>query len=92
MVGGPTTLEEVAEALRTPVTSAVASTGTVPMHQVVDVFDSFLALERCAGGAVLRTAGRYEDAGQWKRNGATSPEDDIARKSSTATQAHNEGR
>ena len=30
------------------------------MHQVVQVFDSFAALERSAGGAVLRLAARYD--------------------------------
>ncbi|HEY1116809.1 MAG TPA: hypothetical protein VGE43_03830, partial [Acidimicrobiales bacterium] len=28
---------------------------------------------------------RYEEAGAWKRNGARSPEDDIARKTGTGT-------
>ena len=55
------------------------------MHQVVEVFDTFAALERSAGGAVLRMAARYEEAGAWKRNGAKSPEEDIARKTGTGT-------
>ena len=55
------------------------------MHEVVDMFDSLVALERCAGGAVLRMAARYEEAGAWKRNGAKSAEDDIARKTGTPT-------
>jgi hypothetical protein len=57
----------------------------VPMHDVVEVFDGLAALERCAGGAVLRMAARYEEAGAWKQNGARSPEEDIARKTGTGT-------
>ena len=57
----------------------------VPMHEVVEVFDTFAALERSAGGAVLRMAAHYEEAGAWKRNGAKSPEEDIARKTGTGT-------
>jgi len=34
---------------------------------------------------VLRLTARYEEAGAWKRNGARSPEEDIARKTGTGT-------
>jgi hypothetical protein len=86
MVGGPTTVEEVAEALRVARdVCARLEPNAVPMPQVPEVFDSLAALERCAGGAVLRMAARYEEAGTWKRNGAKSPEDDIARKTGTPT-------
>ncbi len=57
----------------------------VPMHQVPEAFDALVALERLAGGAVLRMAARYEEAGAWRRNGARSAEDDIARKTGTPT-------
>jgi hypothetical protein len=55
------------------------------MQQVPEVFDALTSLERLAGGAVVRMAARYEEAGAWKRNGAKSPEDDIARKTGTPT-------
>ena len=86
MAGGPTTVAEVVAALE--VVRDVAARlepVTVPMHQVPELFDSLVALERCAGGAVLRMAARYEEAGVWKRNGAKSAEDDIARKTGTGS-------
>ena len=51
------------------------------------MFDALTSLERLAAGAVLRMAGRYEEAGAWKRNGSKSAEDDIARKTGTPTGA-----
>jgi len=57
----------------------------VPLVDVVAVFDALTEVQRLVGGAVLRMAARYEEAGAWKRNGARSPEDDIARKTGTGT-------
>jgi hypothetical protein len=61
--------------------------GNVPLHAAPQVFDALASAERLIGGAVLRMAGRYEEAGEWKRNGAKSAEDDIARKTGTPTGA-----
>ncbi len=58
---------------------------TIPLHEVPDAFDALASLERLGGGAVLRMAARYDEAGAWKRNGAKSAEDDIARKTGTPT-------
>jgi hypothetical protein len=86
MVRGPATAAEVAAALdAVRDVCARLEPVAVPMHQVVDVFDGLVALERSAGGAVLRMAARYEEAGAWKRNGVKSAEDDIARKTGTPT-------
>jgi len=83
---GPATAAEVSEALSVVLdVCARLDPVAVPMHQVVEVFDTFAALERSAGGAVLRMAARYEEAGAWKRNGAKSPEEDVARKTGTGT-------
>lgn len=57
----------------------------IPLHEVPDAFDALASLERLGGGAVLRMAARYDEAGAWKRNGAKSVEDDIARKTGTGT-------
>jgi hypothetical protein len=57
----------------------------IGLAEVPGVFDAVAELDRLAGGAVLRMAARYEEAGAWKRNGARSPEDDIARKTGTGT-------
>jgi polyhydroxyalkanoate synthesis regulator phasin len=86
MVGGPATAAEVASALEiVRDVCARLEPDVVPTQQVPELFDGFVALERCAGGAVLRMAARYEEAGEWKRNGAKSAEDDIARKTGTPT-------
>ncbi len=86
MATGPATAAEVSEALSVVLdVCARLDPAAVPMHQVVEVFDTFAALERTAGGAVLRMAARYEEAGAWKGNGAKSPEEDIARKTGTGT-------
>lgn len=61
--------------------------GNVPLHAVPQVFDALASAERLVAGAVLRMAGRYEEAGEWKHNGAKSAEDDIARKTGTPTGA-----
>ncbi|HAS12128.1 MAG TPA: hypothetical protein DCS55_16675, partial [Acidimicrobiaceae bacterium] len=50
--------------------------GNVPLHVAPQVFDALASAERLVAGAVLRMAGRYEEAGEWKRNGAKSAEDD----------------
>lgn len=57
--------------------------GIVPLHVAPQVFDALVSVERLVSGAVLRMAGRYEEAGAWKRNGAKSPEDDVAGKTGT---------
>jgi len=86
MVGGPTTAAEVLELVeRARDACGRLDPSTVGLHEVVPVFDALAELEKLAGGAVLRLAARYEEAGAWKRNGARSPEDDIARKTGTGT-------
>ncbi len=86
MARGPATAAEVSNALSTVLdVCARLDPVAVPMHEVVQVFDSLAAMERSAGGAVLRMAARYEEAGVWKQNGARSPEEDIARKTGTGT-------
>ena len=57
----------------------------IPLHEVPDAFDALTSLQRLGGGAVLRMAARYDEAGAWKRTGAKSAEDDIARKTGTPT-------
>jgi hypothetical protein len=57
----------------------------ISLVEAPEVFDGLTELDRLAGGAVLRMAARYEEAGAWKRNGARSAEDDIARKTGTGT-------
>ena len=54
-------------------------------HEVPAVFDAFVAMQRLVSGAVTRLTARYEESGAWKRNGAKSPEDDVARKTGTST-------
>jgi len=86
MVPGPTTSAEVANALAVlRDVCARLDPVAIPLHEVPAVFDDVAALERLAGGAVVRLAARYEEAGAWKRNGARSPEDDIARKTGAPT-------
>ncbi len=55
------------------------------LAEAPQVFEDLAALERLSSGAVLRMAARYEEAGAWKRNGARSAEEDIARKTGTGT-------
>ena len=57
----------------------------IGLHEVPAVFDHLTAMELFAGGAVLRMAARYEEAGAWKRNGARSAAEDIGRKTGTGT-------
>jgi len=86
MSGGPATATEVLELLaRARDVCARLEPSTVGLAEVPAVFDALTELDRLAGGAVLRLAARYEEAGAWKRNGARSPEDDIARKTGTGT-------
>ena len=52
----------------------------VPLHEVPEVYDQLVAMRKLVDGAVLRMTGRYEESRAWSRNGAKSPEDDIADK------------
>ncbi len=56
----------------------------VGLHDVPAAFDDLVALQRLVEGAVTRMAVRYEEAGAWKRNGARTPEDELARKTGTS--------
>ena len=86
MVGGPATAREVVELVESArEVCRRLEPVAVGLHETPEVFDALVALERLAGGAVLRMADRYEEAGAWKRNGARSPEDDISRKTGTST-------
>lgn len=87
-LGQPATVEEVIELLeRTHDVCGRLEPGNVPLHAAPQVFDALASVERLVSGAVLRMAGRYEEAGAWKRNGSKSAEDDIARKTGTPTGA-----
>jgi len=57
----------------------------VPLPDVPAMFDALAEVQRLVGGAVLRAAARYEEAGAWQRSGARSAEEDIARKTGTGT-------
>jgi hypothetical protein len=86
MTGGPVTAAEVSELLvRARDLCRRLDPVTIGLAEVPAAFDAFAELERLFGGAVLRMTARYEEAGQWKRNGARSPEEDIARKTGTGT-------
>ena len=86
MPGAPATAAEVNELLaRARDLCRRLEPETIGLSEVPAAFDALTQLERLLGGAVLRMAARYEEAGQWKRNGARSPEDDIARKTGTGT-------
>ncbi len=56
-------------------------------HEVSGVFDAVVAMQRLVSGAVTRLSARYEESGAWKRNGAKSPEDEVARKTGTSARA-----
>ena len=56
-------------------------------HEVPGVFDAAVAMQRLASGAVTRLTARYEESGAWKRNGAKSPEDEVARKTGTSNRS-----
>jgi len=84
----PATTAEVLELVaRTRALCARLEPVAIPLTHAPAVFDALAALQRLAGGAVLRMASRYEEAGAWKRSGARSPEDDIARKTGTGTRS-----
>ncbi len=86
MAGDPTTAQEVLDLLeRARDVYGRLDPVAVGLAEVPPVFDALAELERLCGGAVVRMAARYEEAGTWKRNGARSPEDDIARKTGTGT-------
>ena len=79
MARGPATAAEVAElAAHVRDVCGRLEPDTIGLHEAV--FDDLVACQRLSAGAVTRTAARYDEAGAWKRNGATSAEDDIARK------------
>ncbi len=52
-------------------------------HQVPDAFDVLVHMQKLVSGALVRMTARYEDVGDWKRNGSRSAEDAIARKTGT---------
>lgn len=54
-------------------------------HDVPAAFDLLVQMQKSVSGAVLRMSARYEQTNAWKRNGARSPEDDLARKPGTST-------
>jgi len=86
MSGGPATATEVLELLvRARDVCVRLEPEAVSLAEVPAVFDALTELDRVAGGAVLRMAARYEEAGVWKRNNARSPEEDLARKTGTGT-------
>lgn len=86
MTTGPATAQEVLDAVESVRDMCRRiEPNVIGLHEATEVFDALAALERLAGGAVLRMAARYEEAGEWKRNGARSPEDDLARKTGTGT-------
>jgi hypothetical protein len=86
MAGGPTSAAEVLDLVaRARDACGRLDPVAVSLAEVPAVFDAVAELERLAGGAVLRLAARYEEAGVWKRNGARSPEEDLARKTGTGT-------
>lgn len=86
MVGGPATAREVSDLLEQALDlCARLDPEAIGLTDVPQAFDDLSRLERLFGGAVLRMAARYEEAGAWKRNGARSPEDDIARRTGTGT-------
>ena len=87
MPKGPATAAEVIEAaeLLRDVCERLEP-NAIGLHEVPAVFDHLTAMELFAGGAVLRMAARYEEAGAWKRNGARSAAEDIGRKTGTGTQ------
>ena len=83
---GPATAREVLELVEAArdVCGRLAPTA-VGLHEVPEMFDALVEVERLSGGAVMRMAARYEEAGAWRRSGARSAEDDIGRKTGTGT-------
>jgi hypothetical protein len=88
MQGGPATAAEVLDLVaRARELCGRLEPEAISLVEVPAVFDALTSLDRLSGGAVLRMASRYEEAGAWKRNGARSPEDDLARKTGTGTRS-----
>ena len=57
----------------------------LPDGEVAGAFDALAETQKLIEGAVVRMSARYDETQAWKRNGAKSPEDDIARKTGTST-------
>ncbi|MFP5323005.1 MAG: DUF222 domain-containing protein [Acidimicrobiia bacterium] len=88
MAGGPATATEVLELVaRTRALCARLEPNAISLGEAPAVFDALVALDRLVGGAVLRMTARYEESGRWKRDGARSAEEDIARRTGTGTRA-----
>ena len=86
MTDRPPMLEEIAahlEAMRA--FCAAFDPSILADCDVPAAFDALATTQKLAEGAVVRMTARYEEAQAWKRNGAKSPEDDIARKTGTST-------
>ena len=88
MAGEPTTAEEVLGTL-TQVREVCGrlDPSVLGDHEVPGVFDAVVAMQRLVSGAVTRLTARYEESGAWKRNGAKSPEDEVARKTGTSNRS-----
>jgi hypothetical protein len=56
----------------------------LPDHEVPAAFEALAAMQKAVEGATVRMAARYDEVGSWKRNGARSAEDDIARRTGTS--------
>lgn len=56
----------------------------IGLADVPAVFDAFVGMQKWIEGAVVRMTARYDEAGAWKRAGARSATDDIARKTGTS--------
>jgi hypothetical protein len=52
----------------------------INLGDVPAVFEQLVRMSKLIDGATVRMTARYEEAGEWKRNGARSAADDIARK------------
>ncbi|WP_436795465.1 DUF222 domain-containing protein [Actinospongicola halichondriae] len=51
---------------------------------VSTVFDALVHMQKLVTGAVVRMSARFDEVGDWKRNGSRSAEDEIARKTGTS--------
>ena len=51
---------------------------------VPTAFDTLAHMQKLISGAMVRMTARYEEVGDWKRNGSKSAEDAIARKTGTS--------
>lgn len=56
----------------------------LPDCDVATAFDAIVETQKLVEGASVRMAARYEEVGAWKRSGAKSAGDDIARKTGTS--------